>query len=80
MEDQTSQAIKKLEEYYAAMEARDEAEKVMQGHAMRAKQHADVLVALFDGNRNQVWLLDEVVWKLKNGKWPRRKKRRNLDK
>lgn len=47
---------------------------------MRAKQHADVLVALFDGNRNQVWLIDEVVWKLKNGKWPRRKEQRNLEK
>lgn len=91
MEDQRSKAIKKLEEYYAAMEDRDEAEKVMQGHAMRAKQHAHVLVTArygkwqsdyddyyYDDKSVQPLIesdFDEIVWQLKNGKWPRRPRR-----
>ena len=60
----------KLEKYYAAMDARDKAEKVMQDHARQAQKLANELVACTCTDPAVI----EVVDKLEEGKWPRRPK------
>jgi hypothetical protein len=56
------------------MDSRDASEKVMQAHALKAKQLAELVVEKFGDQTTSFGLHADVLYELKEGKWPRRPK------